>query len=135
MKDYDMIHHVRGESQFIDDINFPNGTLFASVFYSPVAHGKIKNLDFDYAKKISGVVSIITYKDIPGNNQIGGIVQDEPLLAENEVHFIGMPVAIVIAETQFIAREAVRNIKIEIDPLPVITDPREDKDANDSTAS
>ena len=125
MKDYDMIHHVRGESQFIDDINFPNGTLFASVFYSPVAHGKIKNLDIDYAKKISGVVSIITYKDIPGNNQIGGIVQDEPLLAENEVHFIGMPVAIVIAGTQFIAREAVRNIKIEIDPLPVITDPRE----------
>lgn len=50
MKDYDMIHHVRGESQFIDDINFPNGTLFASVFYSPVAHGKIKNLNIDYAK-------------------------------------------------------------------------------------
>lgn len=125
MKDYDMIHHVRGESQFIDDINFPNGTLFASVFYSPVAHGKIKNLDLEYSKKISGVVSIITYRDIPGNNQIGGIVQDEPLLAENEVHYIGMPVAIVIAETQFIAREAVRNIKIEIDPLPVITDPRE----------
>lgn len=125
MKDYDMIHHVRGESQFIDDINFPNGTLFASVFYSPVAHGKIKNLDIDYAEKISGVISIITFKDIPGNNQIGSIVKDEPLLAENEVHFIGMPVAIVIAETQFIAREAVRNIKIEIDPLPVITDPRE----------
>ena len=125
MKNYDMIQHVRGESQFIDDINIPNGTLFASVFYSPVAHGIIKKIDFKYARSMSGVIDIITYKDIPGENQIGGIVPDEPLLAEQEVHFIGMPVAIVVAESQFIAREAVRNIKIEIEPLHIITDPRE----------
>ncbi len=125
MKDYDIIHHVRGESQFIDDINVPDGTLFASVFYSPVAHGRIKVLDFSYAKSMKGVKGIFTYKDIPGENQIGGIVPDEPLLAENEVHFIGMPVAIVVADSKFIAKEASKNIKIEIDPLPVVTDPRE----------
>ncbi|HMS64340.1 MAG TPA: molybdopterin-dependent oxidoreductase [Ignavibacteria bacterium] len=124
MKDYDMIHHVRGESQYIDDINVPHGTLYASVFYSPVAHGKILKLDHEYAKAMKGVIEILTYKNIPGENQIGGIIPDEPLLAENIVHYIGMPVAIVIAETQFIAREAVRNIKIEIEPLPVVTDPR-----------
>lgn len=125
MKDYDIIHHVRGESQFIDDLNIPSGTLFASVYYSPFAHGKIKKLDTEYAGSIKGVVRIITYTDIPGENQIGGIIPDEPLLAEDEVHYTGMPVAIVIAESQFTAREAVRKIKIEIDPLPVITDPRE----------
>ncbi|MDQ3020728.1 MAG: molybdopterin-dependent oxidoreductase [Bacteroidota bacterium] len=125
MKDYDLIHHVRGESQFIDDINIPNGALFASVFYSPKAHGKIISLDFAYAKTMKGVKGIFTFKDIPGENQIGGIIPDEPLLAEHEVHFIGMPIAIVVAETSFIAREAVKNIKIEIEPLEIITDPRE----------
>ncbi len=125
MKDYDIIHHLRGESQFIDDINVPDGTLFAEVFYSPVAHGKIISVDFEYAKNMKGVKSIFTYKDIPGENQIGGIVPDEELFAEKEVHFIGMPVAVVIAESKLIAKEAVKNIKIEIDPLPVITDPRE----------
>ncbi len=125
MKDYDLIHHVRGESQFIDDINIPDGTLFASVFYSPIAHGKIKSIDLSYAKSMKGVKEIFTYKDIPGENQIGGIIPDEPLLAENEVHFIGMPVAIVIAESKFTAREAAKNIKIEIEPLEIITEPRE----------
>lgn len=125
MKDYDIIHHLRGESQFIDDINVPDGTLYASVFYSPVAHGKIKSMDLDYARSIKGVKKILTYRDIPGENQIGGIVSDEMLLAEDEVHNIGMTVAIVVSESEFISREAVRSIKIEIEPLPVITDPRE----------
>jgi xanthine dehydrogenase large subunit len=125
MKDYDIIHHVKGESQFIDDINIPDGTLYASVFYSPVAHGKIRSLDISYAAAIKGVKGIFTYKDIPGVNQIGGIIADEPLLAEDEVHYIGMPVAIVVAETKFQSREALKNIKIEIDPLEIITDPRE----------
>jgi xanthine dehydrogenase large subunit len=125
MKDYDIIHHVRGESQFIDDVNIPDRTLYASVFYSPHAHGKIKSLDFESAKSIKGVKGIFTYRDIPGENQIGGIIPDEPLLAEKEVHYRGMPIAIVVAETNFISREAVKNIKIEIEPLEIITDPRE----------
>lgn len=125
MKDYDIIHHVKGESKFIDDINVPDGTLYASVFYSPHAHGKIRSLDISCAAAIKGVKGIFTYKDIPGINQIGGIVPDEPLLAEDEVHFIGMPVAIVVAETKFQSREAVKNIKIEIDPFEIITCPRE----------
>lgn len=125
MKDYDLIHHLRGESQFIDDINIPDGTLYAHIFYSPVAHGKIKSLDFEYAKSMKGVKGILTYKDIPGENQIGGIVPDEHLLAEDKVHNAGMPIAIVVAESKFIAKEASKNIKIEIEPLHVITDPRE----------
>ncbi|MEP7146366.1 MAG: molybdopterin cofactor-binding domain-containing protein [bacterium] len=125
MKDYDIIHHLRGESQFIDDLNIPDGTLYASVFYSPSAHGKIISIDTKYAGSMTGVKKIFTYKDIPGENQIGGIVPDEPLLSERVVHNIGMPVAIVVAESKFIAREAVKNIKIEIEPIDIVTDPRE----------
>jgi xanthine dehydrogenase large subunit len=80
---------------------------------------------------MNGVVRIFTYKDIPGDNQIGGIVPDEPLFAEDKVHFIGMPVAFVVAETNEIAQAAVKNIKIEIEPLPIITNPREAKEKNE----
>ena len=121
----DSFTHTRGESIYLDDIPLTAGTLFAAAFGSPIAHGKIKHLDVTGAERLPGVVTIFTYKDIPGVNQIGGIVPDEHLLAETEVHCIGMPVAVVVAESVEIAQEAVTKIKIDIEPLPVITDPRE----------
>jgi xanthine dehydrogenase large subunit len=125
LKNYDIIKHVKGESQFVDDILVPEGILYACIYYSDVAHGNLINIDLEGANKIAGVKKILTAKDIPGENQIGGIVQDEELLAKNKVEFIGQPIAIVIAETQLDAREAARNIKTEIDELPVITIPRD----------
>jgi xanthine dehydrogenase large subunit len=128
MKNIDSYTHVRGESVYLDDIPVINGTLYAAVFDSPIAHGKIKSLDITEALKIPGVVKIFTAKDIPGENQIGGIIPDEELLADTYVHFCGMPVALVVAETEETARTAVKKIKAEIEPLPVITDPREAKE-------
>lgn len=125
MRNIDSRTHTRGESIYIDDIPLVQGTLFGAAFPSPIAHGKIKFLDVSVAQQIPGVIRIFTYEDITGENQIGGIVQDEPLLAEHEVHFCGMPVAFVVAETDEIAKAAVKQIKIDIDPLPIITDPRE----------
>src|SRR5688572_7853562 len=125
MQNIDAYTHLRGESIYLDDIPLQAGTLFAAVFDSPVAHGKILSLDLGEAEKTNGVVRIFTHKDIPGENQIGGIIADEEMLASSHVHFCGMPVALVIAETDEIARTAVKKIKIEIEPLPVITDPRE----------
>jgi len=125
MNNYDSFQHVRGESQFIDDLIVPEGLLHIAVFYSPSAHGKIKNLDISKALKSEGVKGIFISKDIPGENQIGGIIQDEELLADNEVKFIGEPVAIVVADNQRNAKKARKKIKIEIEDLPIITDPRE----------
>jgi len=127
MKNIDSYTHVRGESIYLDDIPLQAGTLFAAAFDSPVAHGKIKKLDTGEAEKANGVVRIFTAKDIPGENQIGGIVPDEELLALDHVHFCGMPVALVVAETEEAARTAVKKIKMEIEALPIITDPREAK--------
>src|SRR5438067_2034252 len=124
MKNIDSFTHVRGESIYLDDIPLLQGTLFGAAFGSPVAHGKITKLDVSEAEAMSGVVRIFTSKDIPGKNQIGGIVPDEPLLAEDHVHFNGMPVAFVVAESVEQAQAAVHKIKIEIEPLPIITDPR-----------
>jgi xanthine dehydrogenase large subunit len=128
MQNIDAYTHVRGESVYLDDIPEIAGTLYAAVFDSPVAHGHIKKLELDEALKSEGVVRIFTYKDIPGENQVGGIVPDEPLLAEHEVHFCGMPIVLVVGESTEAVYAAVKKIKAEIDPLPIITDPREAKE-------
>src|SRR6476660_4394367 len=99
MKNIDSTSHVRGESVYLDDVPLLQGTLFACVYDSPIAHGKLKNIDISEAEKAAGVVRVITAKDLLGENQIGGILPDEPLLADGEVHFCGMPVALVLAET------------------------------------
>ena len=125
MKNKDSYGHVRGESLFVDDVNVGQGTLHGLVFDSSIAHGKIKSIDLSEAKKTEGVEKILTYKDIPGENQIGGIIMDEPLFAEKEVHYIGQPIAFILAKSLAIAKKARRLIKIEFDELPVITTAKE----------
>lgn len=125
MKNIDSFTHVRGESIYLDDIPVLQGTLYGVAFGSLVAHGKIVSLDVSEAEAMPGVVRIFTAKDIPGENQIGGIVPDEPLLADDHVHFNGMPVAFVVADSVEEAQAATHKIRMEIEPLPVITDPRE----------
>jgi xanthine dehydrogenase large subunit len=106
MRNIDIEKHVRGKSKFIDDLNVPNGTLYAAVFDSKIAHGKILNIYIEEAKSIPGVKSILTSKDIPGINQVGGIIPDETLFAEDEVQFIGEPIGIVVADSYEIAIKA-----------------------------
>lgn len=125
IKNIDSFTHTRGESVYLDDIPVVNGTLYACAYGSPFAHGNIRALNLDEALSMEGVVRIITYKDIPGKNQIGGIVPDEPLLAESTVHYYGMPVALVVAVSAEMAAAAVKKISIDIEELEVITDPRE----------
>ncbi len=125
MKNVDVDKHVKGQSIFIDDMPLPQGTLFAHVFDSSIAHGNIKSLNVEQAKVSDGVHSIITYKDIPGENQVGGIIQDESLLAENEVHFRGEPVALILADNMLSAKKAAKKIKIKFEELDVVVDPRE----------
>lgn len=125
MKNVDSKSHVRGESVYLDDVPLLQGTLFACVYDSPIAHGKLKSVNLSEAEKANGVVKIITAKDLIGENQIGGILPDEPLLAHEEVHFCGMPIALVLAETEEQAHAAAKLITAEIEPLEIITDERE----------
>lgn len=124
MKNIDSKSHVRGESIYLDDIPLVRGTLFACVFDSPVAHGKLRSIDTAAAEASDGVVRVITAKDIRGENQIGGIIPDEPLLADGEVHFQGMPIAVVLADSEESARKAARTIVVDIEPLEAVLDPR-----------
>jgi xanthine dehydrogenase large subunit len=123
MKNTDTFLHVKGESQFTDDV--PEGALHAAVFSSPIAHGKITQFNLETAKQIDGVYEILTAEDIPGDNQIGVIIPDEPLLATTKVHYIGQPIALVIAKNAQIARTAAKAIAIEFEQRPAIFDARE----------
>jgi xanthine dehydrogenase large subunit len=128
MKNIDSTGHVTGRSVFLDDIPVISGTMHAVVFASGIALGRIKVIDLTSALALQGVVRILTAKDIPGENQIGGILPDEPLFANTEVHFVGQPIALVVAKTERIARRARNLIRIEYEEHPPVTDPREAKE-------
>ena len=117
--------HVRGESVFVDDLPAPAGCLEAAVLGSPVAHGRITRLDVAAALGAEGVAAVLTAADIPGQNQTGTIVLDEPALADGDVHCVGQAVAVVLATSVDLARRARALIELVIEPLPAVLDPRE----------
>jgi xanthine dehydrogenase large subunit len=125
VKNADLYSHVRGESIYVDDIPVRERTLYGAVFDASIAHAFIKNLDLTDATQSDGVTAILTAVDIPGDNQIGMILPDEPLLAFREVQYIGQPIALVLAATEALARAAAKKIRVEVEALPIIVDPRE----------
>jgi xanthine dehydrogenase large subunit len=124
MNNIDSIGHVTGKSVYLDDIPVQKGTCHAVVFGSPVAHGRIIDIDFSKAEALPGIERIIASKDIPGENQIGGIIEDEPLFAENEVHFQGQPIALIVAKNERTARRSLKLIELKIEEIDAVFDPR-----------
>lgn len=125
MKNIDSKGHVTGRSIYIDDIPEQSGTLHGALVLSPVAHGILKAIDFSVAQNTHGVIRIITPNDIPGENQIGSIVQDEQLFADPEIHFIGQPLALILATDADTAWLAAEKIKLDIEEKKAITSVRE----------
>jgi xanthine dehydrogenase large subunit len=117
--------HVAGEATYIDDILEAAGTLHAALGLSPVAHGKLLGVDVAAIAKQPGVVAVITAADIPGPNDCGPIIHDDPILADGEVHYLGQPVFAVIATDRELARRAAALAKsvIKLEPLPAILTP------------
>ncbi|WP_333876675.1 xanthine dehydrogenase molybdopterin binding subunit [Flavobacterium sp.] len=125
MINIDAHNHVKGKSIYLDDIREIQGTLYAVPFDATVAHAKIKKWDVEKALHHKGIVAILTAKDVPGLNQIGGIIPDEPLFAEDEVHFRGQVIALIVGKSEHDCRMAAKLIQVDYEELPVIVDPRE----------
>src|SRR5438093_7706017 len=123
--------HVAGEATYTDDILEAAGTLHAALGLSPVAHGKLLAVDVEALRKQPGVVAVITAADIPGPNECGPIIHDDPILADGEVHYLGQPVFAIISHDRELARRAAAQAKsvIRVEPLPAILTPLAAHDA------
>jgi xanthine dehydrogenase large subunit len=121
---HDSAHkHVTGTAVYIDDIVEPSGTLHAGFGLSSVTHALLKSVDLSALRSAPGVVDVLTYADVPGENDISPSgMHDDPVLAEGKVQFHGQPIFCVIAETREQARHAARLARIEYEELPTIID-------------
>jgi aerobic carbon-monoxide dehydrogenase large subunit len=121
---------ITGAGNFLDDIKLP-GMTHAAVLRSPYAHARITSIDTSRAKSLPGVVAVFTGEDMLDINPMpcawqAGKVQNNVntprALAVGEVHFAGDPVALVVAEDRYVARDALDLIDVEYEPLPVVVD-------------
>lgn len=133
---YDGIEHVTGRTVFVDDVRIP-GTLWVKALRSPVHHAAITGLDTSKAESMPGVHAVITWKDVPlleyGHLSALGIPADEPLLAKDDVRYLGQPIALVAAEDEDTAMAAVAAIDVSFEERPVLLDIRKAFDADAPT--
>ncbi len=121
---HDSAHlHVAGTAAYTDDLPEPRDLLHLAVGLSENPHARIRRIDLDPVRAVPGVVDVMIASDIPGENNYGSIVKDDPVLADGLVQYVGQPVFIVAADTVDIARKSVRAAVIEYDDLKPILDP------------
>ncbi len=119
--------HVAGEAAYIDDLPELAGTLHCALGLSPVAHGRLTGMSLETIRALPGVVAVLTAADIPGPNDCGSIVHDDPILADTELRYLGQPVFAVIAQTRDAARRAAARAKdvLQFETLPPVLTPQE----------
>jgi CO/xanthine dehydrogenase Mo-binding subunit len=101
------------------------GFLHGKILRSPYPHALIKSIKTDKAKALAGVAAVLTAADVPGRNGFGAIIPDQPVLCADKVRFVGDGVALVAAETDAIARQALELIEVDYEVLPAVFDPRD----------
>ena len=115
---------LRGEPIFSADLELEN-PLILKVLRSTEAHAEIKRIDYEKALRVNGVAGVFTSEDIPGENLTGIINKDQPLLAAGKVRSVGEPVALVAAESDAAAKEALQAIEVTYEKLPAVFDTTE----------
>ncbi|HNW53719.1 MAG TPA: molybdopterin-dependent oxidoreductase, partial [Bacteroidales bacterium] len=123
---YEAYQMALGERLFVNDLHFDN-MLHASLCFSDHPKAKILDIDVSEAEKTKGVVKIFTADDVPGDRYVGLIFKDWPLMIKTgeTTRYIGDVLAGVVAETEEIAREAVKRIKVTYEIYKPVTDPHE----------
>src|SRR3546814_9921199 len=82
-------------------------------------------MDLDPVRQAPGVVAVLTAKDIPGENNCGPVVHDDPVLADDLVQYVGQPVFAVVANSHDAARRAARLAVVQYEDLPAILTPQQ----------
>ncbi len=114
--------HVSGAAPYTDDLPEPAGTLHAALGLSPIAHGRLLGVDLDRIRRQPGVVAVLSAADVAGENNCGPLLHDDPILAADELRYVGQPVFAVIATRRELARRAAGLAKqvIQAEPLPAV---------------
>ncbi len=115
---------VRGTARYVDDLAFPD-MLHAAFAFPRVAHARLEGVDPSPALRMPGVHAVVTAADIPGENQIGCVDKDQPLLPEDTIRYTGDAVAVVVADTPALAREAALAVRVDLVELPAVFDAEE----------
>lgn len=115
---------VTGAALYVDDLALP-GMLHAALVLPRYAHAVLKRVDTSAALEMSGVRAVLTARDVPGENQVGLIDRDQPLLPDERIRYTGDAVALVVADTAAIAREAARSVRVDAKEIPAVFDAEE----------
>jgi aerobic carbon-monoxide dehydrogenase large subunit len=118
---------IRGKGTFVDDVVLP-GMLHMELLRSPLAHARIRSIDASKAQELPGVVAVVTGEDLAAHNlawmpTLSGDTQ--AVLATDKVRFQGQEVAAVVAESPYVAKDALELIDVDYEPLPAITGPQQ----------
>ncbi|MBI2372035.1 MAG: molybdopterin-dependent oxidoreductase [Deltaproteobacteria bacterium] len=113
-----------GRARFAADVHLPS-MLHARVLRSPHHHARIRRLDPSAALAIPGVAAVLTARDVPGENSHGRFIKNQPALCGEQVRYKGDPVAVVAADSEAVAEQALRAIQVDYGVLPAVFDPEE----------
>ena len=128
---------LRGRGSYVDDQHV-EGMLHAAILRSPVAHGRIRDLNVEKAKSLRGVHAVLTAHEVAKGGAVPSIPLrlaplpelvpfEQPVIASREVNYVGEPIALVLADTLAIAEDALDAIELDIEPLPAVVDCRQGK--------
>jgi len=134
---------LTGQAQFVDDVEIP-GLLHAAFLRSDYAHARLLSIDVSAARRRPGVVAVFTAEDMGDDWQPGPpLVSPPPTakdvifhsrrqvpLVKDKVHHAGEAIAVVIAESRYIAEDAVEDILVELEPLEAVVDLEKALEAN-----
>lgn len=112
--------HVTGSASYIDDLPELRRTLHAAIGLATAAHARVLSINLDAVRAAPGVVAVLTADDIPGLNDFGPVVHDDPIFATSEVQFHGQALFAVLAEDMHAARAAARLAQVEYEALPAV---------------
>ncbi|MCI0390652.1 MAG: molybdopterin-dependent oxidoreductase [Acidobacteria bacterium] len=120
----DAVEKVTGRGIFADDL-YVEGMLYARALRSKYPHARLARVDVSKAKAMPGVVSVLTAEDIPGRRDCGVHEVDWPVLCYDKVRYVGDAIALVVAESEEIAAQALKLIEVDYEQLSVVSGPKE----------
>ncbi|WP_456443642.1 xanthine dehydrogenase family protein molybdopterin-binding subunit [Caldithrix abyssi] len=118
----DGLEKVTGQAKFADDYNV-QGQLFGVMVRVPVAHARIRSIDFSSLENDPSIVTICHAKDVPGARKVGAIKQDQPIFCDDKIVTPGDVVAMLVGPSEEALHKLRDKVKVDYEPLPVLTDP------------